>query len=57
MTSIIDSRLDIPDLRTLTIAAHTIAASMKALELHDFLLQQPGIPCPAIPHPSPGIGI
>ncbi|MEY4195406.1 MAG: hypothetical protein RLZZ226_1774 [Pseudomonadota bacterium] len=45
MTSIIDSRLDIPDLRTLTIAAHTIPASMKALELHDFLLQQPGIPC------------
>lgn len=45
MTRLIDTRLDIPDLRALTIAAHTIPATLKALELHDFLLQQPGIPC------------
>jgi serine phosphatase RsbU (regulator of sigma subunit) len=45
MTNIIDTRLDIPDIRTLTIAAHTIPSTLKALDLHDFLLQQPGIPC------------
>ncbi|MGI9212460.1 MAG: PP2C family protein-serine/threonine phosphatase, partial [Methylococcaceae bacterium] len=58
MTSLIDTRLDIPDLSSLIIAAHTISSKMRALELHDFLLQQPGIPClPVLDENSALVGV
>jgi serine phosphatase RsbU (regulator of sigma subunit) len=40
-----DSRVDIPDLTPLIMPAQVIPSDMKALDLHDFLLEQPGIPC------------